>query len=628
MRNDSLADDHPPKPRFTLRVGITGHRSNKLEDRALERIGIDLARVFRAIEQAGNDFLKANAAIYASAPPQFRLISGFAEGADQLGVAVCPSEWLIEAILPFPKDEYLKDFSDSTARNKFVELLGKASSITQLPVLKTQKRDQGYISAGSYTLRQIDLLIAVWDGAPPKPGGTGAMAKEAYEGGIPVVWLSTVSNHAPRLISDFDDKGGPIAPDADCTEGPLLSALKPIFDGPRADRGYSKRSARDALERFYRETWKPRCYFPAYDLLVRIASLQWPRVVIRARAFADRLADWNQFFQAAPHVTNLTEHLRETLLPRFIWADTLAVHFSQLYRSAYVLAYFLSAFAVFISLSTIFAINLDQKAAAASMEFIVIGLIIILIFFGRHLFWHERWLDYRALAEFLRHGRFLAFLSEFGRTYSGAPELNIRTPPWMLWYVRATMRELGLPSATLDSTYQWRVLDATLIDEIKSQIEYHKTNRQTARHIDRLLHNISILCFLITFFVLMMFLIGYADERIFGHLANGGEHPSTTLGYIGLAIKPWMVICTAGLPALGAALTGIRVHADFQSSEQRSEVMVDSLTILKDDYEALMQREGDLGHTAERLIAASRVMSEDLAAWGELYGRKRLALPA
>src|SRR5262249_34134549 len=158
-------------------------------------------------------------------------------------------------------------------------------------------------------------------------------------------------------------------------------------------------------------------------------NLQWPRVVIHAQAFADRLADWNQFFRTAPHVTNLTEHLRQTLLPRFIWADALAVHFSQLYRSAYVLAYSLSAIAVFISLSTILPI--DLHAAAASMEIIVIALIISLILLGRHLFWHERWLDYRALAESLRHGRYLAFLSEFGRTYSGAPGLNVRTPPWM-----------------------------------------------------------------------------------------------------------------------------------------------------------------------------------------------------
>ncbi len=135
--------------------------------------------------------------------------------------------------------------------------------------------------------------------------------------------------------------------------------------------------------------------------------------------------------------------------------DALAVHFSHLYRSVYVPAYFLSAVAVFIGLGGMFAVHIDQKGIIVLVVFIVIGLIIALIFLGRHWFWHERWLDYRALAESLRHGRFLAFLSEFGRVHDGSAGLITR--PWTLWYLRATMRELDLPSAMLGSTYQWRI---------------------------------------------------------------------------------------------------------------------------------------------------------------------------
>ena len=118
---------HPPRSRFTVRVGITGHRPNKLHGPIVEAIERQLTQVFKGIEDAANDLWQANAAVYAGEPPQFRLISGFAEGADQLAVSTCPSGWLIEAILPFPKDEYLKEFSDSasgdngSARNEFLE---------------------------------------------------------------------------------------------------------------------------------------------------------------------------------------------------------------------------------------------------------------------------------------------------------------------------------------------------------------------------------------------------------------------------------------------------------------------------------------------------------------------------
>ena len=112
---------------------------------------------------------------------------------------------------------------------------------------------------------------------------------------------------------------------------------------------------------FYHEVWHPRCYFSAYDFLIRVANLRRPRAVIRARSFAEQCADWEPFFAAAPQVINLTERLRQVLLPRFIWADALAVHFAHLYRSAYVLAYFLSAVAVFIGLVGVFAPHIDQK---------------------------------------------------------------------------------------------------------------------------------------------------------------------------------------------------------------------------------------------------------------------------
>ena len=205
-----------------------------------------------------------------------------------------------------------------------------------------------------------------------------------------------------------------------------------------------------------------------------------------------------------------------------------------------------------------------------------------------------------------------------------------RMPLWTLWYIRATMRELGLPSAVFfDSTYQWRIFDATLVFEIKEQIKYHQGNRLIVHRIDRLLHGTGVFCFLVTFVVLMIFLAGYVEEHYFGAMQVAGGKASTALGYVAYVLRPRMLFFTAGLPALGAALAGIRVHGDFESSEQRSALMIVLLTSLKVDYElAMMAGEvGDLDDTAESLIAAFRVMSEALAAWEELYGRKRLVLP-
>jgi hypothetical protein len=229
--------DHPSKPRLTLCVGVTGHRPNKLPKADLPRIERQLRDVFAAIENTLAKAYEANKAVYAQAPAgakpyAVRLISGFAEGADQMAVAACPADWTVEAILPFPKDEYLKDFEQSAVgdgrdvRGEFLASLVRAAVVTELPT--PPERVQGYVAVGEVLLQQSDLLIAVWDGEPPKPGGSGAVAREACERNIPVVWLATGGDFPIALIEAFrDDK--PVRGSEVWSASVLLEQLDPIL---------------------------------------------------------------------------------------------------------------------------------------------------------------------------------------------------------------------------------------------------------------------------------------------------------------------------------------------------------------------------------------------------------------
>jgi hypothetical protein len=71
---------------------------------------------------------------------------------------------------------------------------------------------------------------------------------------------------------------------------------------------------------------------------------------------------------------------------------------------------------------------------------------------GRWWRWQERWLEYRALAENLRHGHFLAFVSEFGRAPGFAGGSQGSEPAWMLWYYRATAPIKILSQRTFESS--------------------------------------------------------------------------------------------------------------------------------------------------------------------------------
>jgi hypothetical protein len=260
---------------------------------------------------------------------------------------------------------------------------------------------------------------------------------------------------------------------------------------------------------------------------------------------------------------------------------------------------------------------LGTKAIFVTCELIVIGTIILIVWHGLNRRWHERWLNYRALAEMLRHGRFLAYVGEFGRTQTNAP--GDRDAPWMLWYVRSTMREIGLPAALLDGSYRQTLLAATFKEEIEGQRAYNRQNIERAHEVDHFLHRLGIGCFVLTSMILTVFLALFGLDRM------AATAPIEALLF---AAKPFLTFLSAGLPALGAAVAGIRVHGDFEESANRSARTLDQLAGLSDDYARTAKGDASLDDSAELLIATARVLSEDIAAWQDLYGRKRLTLPA
>src|SRR5262245_60042462 len=162
MSSDSSASPtrHPPRPRLTMRVGITGHRPNKLTNALIARVQKQLPDIFAAIERTAASIRAQSASIYADDPALLRIISGFAEGVDQIAVAAAPTGWRIAAVLPFPREECLKDFASSAAgdgrdvRDEFLKSLAKASVVTEIDDALSDNRTKGYARAGAFMLRQ------------------------------------------------------------------------------------------------------------------------------------------------------------------------------------------------------------------------------------------------------------------------------------------------------------------------------------------------------------------------------------------------------------------------------------------------------------------------------------------
>lgn len=134
--------------------------------------------------------------------PQRRavVLSALAEGADRLVLA----PWLVDpgvelvALLPLPRSEYVSDFRGDASREEFDRLVARAAHVIELPGQRAE--GAAYEAVGRALVTACDVLVAVWDGEPPRgPGGTGAVVAEGRKQHRPMAWIR-VNGSAPGNV--------------------------------------------------------------------------------------------------------------------------------------------------------------------------------------------------------------------------------------------------------------------------------------------------------------------------------------------------------------------------------------------------------------------------------------------
>ena len=316
----------------------------------------------------------------------------------------------------------------------------------------------------------------------------------------------------------------------------------------------------------------------------------------------------------------------------------MAWYYGHLYRSAYVSIFILAGLSVPVGLCYLFFLEspavLDIKAGFVVAELLIISTVVIVVRRGIRQHWHAVWLATRELSELLRLGRSLAYVGAL-RDFVAAPHAGGReTLP--SWYVRATFREIDLPSGVLDANYLHRVLNTALTTEIEELRAYHTANARNLGKIHHMLHHKGDACFVATAGILGIYLLVWVIDRFLLPGAaqaqeHAGAHPHGPLHEIlEYYIKPIVSIAAAGLPAFGAALSGIRAQGDFEGFAQRSATTHHELTEVEQQIGALLAVPDQISLQAatDVLLAATRVMAKDVSAWQQLYVSKRLTLPA
>lgn len=405
---------------FPLVIGVTGHRKLTNEPELAQRVNEAISQIRKMLPPLP------------TTPVVLGVLSPLAEGADRLVarqvLGVRGSD--LEVVLPFQREDYVKDFETKESRAEFERLLSEARRVRQLEPRKT--RNESYEQVGHYIVDRCDALIALWNGQPSSgQGGTADIVQYARDKKCPLFWINT--NDGFTLT--FEPGAG-------------LSQL------PLADiEGYNSLPVDDD------------------ELEARKAREQ-----VHLLGLAEKTHLRSEWLRA------ICGHF----LPHYIRADFLAMRYQTLYFRAGSWVYVLAAAAV--STAAFQALFAPEMPRIVFIEVALMAAVLTIIWLGRRQRWHARWIDYRFLAERFRSAVFLAVANLEVGPLPPSRDLSHSSKDWIVAAFASVWRQV--PQRQPEGGAQLDQLKDFFVGAwIEDQINYH---RKTASHQERLHHRLAI----------------------------------------------------------------------------------------------------------------------------------------
>jgi hypothetical protein len=261
--------------------------------------------------------------------------------------------------------------------------------------------------------------------------------------------------------------------------------------------------------------------------------------------------------------------------------DALASFYGNRYRGAVVINYLLGALAVLFALvpAAFPPHHSGRLDVLHVLEFLCVSLIVIIYWRGRspgphgggqiavdpgragHRRWHERWLEYRGLAERFRYAELLYPLeAEVVKSLAERdPHNGHESRGWAQRYFEWRFGQARWPLRDAGTDEPQRYV-ARLRQIMHEQKTYHEGTAAECEAITRGLHGLSWFCF------------------------------SGTLVACGLAIwwknAHWLLLLTAGLPAVAASVHGILATGEYIKLGEASTATAGAISRLIGDVDA------------------------------------------
>ena len=594
----------PPSVPFVFAVGVTGHRKNALAPSALLTVHERIRTVLESLADHAAVIHTTEQQYFSPDPPRLLFVSALADGADQMAAEVALDlGFELHAVLPFDRGRYRAGMPDDASRTRFDTLLSRATCLLELPGNGGEDLE-AYVMAGRATIAHSDVIIAVWDGLPPRGrGGTGEVVELAHQRGTPIVHVPVEASgetvirwkaFEPNIITSVDDPANVRLFDAGSAQAVVSAILAPPPD--EQERAF--------LLTFLRE--RPRAIRPRieYPLLLAAAGVSPLRRHHWRADLGSKMtrAEWQSYSAACERAQAASAPLG-ALEQSYDWSDSLASHFAQSFRSGHVFNFVLGAIAVFLGTS-----NLIMPRWSLFLEvglFFAVLAIIANTYAANRGQWHRRWLDYRQLAERLRPMRSLKLLAVAAPDPPGKPA-NPVPQRWIEWYAARAWQAIGCPAGRIDPS-RLTALAKTIADkEVQPQVDYH---RRAAMQLGRLNHRLEVLgygVFTLALISSAVLINGFAFAPDWVHRNYN-----------------WFTVISATLPAIGTAVVGIRVQGDHSASAVRS----DQTAIMLDHVAHRLRGESSsLVHAADLTEQAARAMLADLDEWRLLNQQHELSI--
>ncbi len=616
------AKRHPPKPPFALTVGVVGHRPRDLakdppngeapapREERLKKIEHDVAAALKAIKNAATQS-REDYAGYFCQEAVLTLVSALAEGADTIAADVALNlGYELDAPLPFAREDYETDFETAKAKANLNRLLGRARGVLELPGRRSSaagpvedsrtEANRAYEAAGLTVLSQADILLAVWDGSLSRgPGGTAEMVAEAARSDIPIILVDAYGLRPIELRwRGFMPVAIQILAFDDLPTAKLESVYRVVDELVRPP------SAPDELNRLRR-------WFVEY---VRCINVRPDFPLLMSLLFVRRLRA-SDFLHLPPRDLSRL-YVRDSqpvvafdevktiafLAEPYGWADYIAVHFAQLFRSAVVMNFTFAAMSVVAALTAVVVVqgNTFWNYVPVVVEVMLIFGVILNTSVARRGRWHHRWLCAREVAERLRLALPLWILGL-------RPTFTLESEPgWPDWYVRAFVRGQAMRSGNLGRGHL-AAERTVLMHLLVMQRDYNSFSEKWMRRTDYVMELVG-----------FCLLVGTAAVAL-DHLLGGG----LVHGLIGRfasseAVTVWL---SAALPILAAGIYGIRINVDFLGIAHRAKRMSRRLNSL---VAVIKQDPPDLAVMRARARSAAAAIMQDLIGWRDVAEPREL----